>query len=140
MHMTLFSTESWITEIANWNVFARRDCLARLGTVCFRIQESAGDSSNNINFDRSGSVAIVVDDLSAAYAFDTAPSNWIAYISGEFTASQGVLNGRLNFSDGLIGPLPDSIAFNIFAGACEAFLPQRCPLTQWSRVMEEAVH
>src|SRR4051794_9474485 len=101
----------WGALIQNWNLYPGRHVLAGLGRVQFVV---LGEPSLSvwICWDESGNAQECAGGSANDPCFSATAENWRAFMARRFTATAGVIQGRLRFEGTVRKVLPYSQAFN----------------------------
>lgn len=111
----------WRLVLNNWNSHASRSSLGGVGVVVF---ETEGEEYNpvTIHFAEDGT-AKLVDPLTPLIGrFRANEENWRSFIFGQFSASEGVIRGRIQFAGSYLHVLRYANAFDMFAQSARKFL------------------
>jgi putative sterol carrier protein len=112
----MFDRYWWQGVVEAWNRGPHTGRLARLGKVAFEVLDEKSNPLQVLRFDQEGIACLdVCSPEEELPTFSSVGSTWIGFLQGEFTATQGVLSGRLRYKGALIQVLPFSTAFNDLA-------------------------
>lgn len=79
----------------------------------------------SLEWDTEGRVRRLPDVDKTAPRFTATKNDWLAFIRGEFTATMGLLRGRISFEGQLRDILGYSDAFNNLAIVARRLLPEQ---------------
>lgn len=118
----LFLSEAWWQLILdNWNTHASRSTLGGLGVVAFET-EGGGFNAVTVRFAEEGTAELVDPSTPLIGRFRATEANWRSFIFGRFSATEGVVRGRIQFAGSYFHVLRYANAFDTFAQAASRFL------------------
>lgn len=106
----------WDKLIEEWNRSSFKNKLAGFGPICFQVLDS-DFAPVWIEWDTVGRAEHIDVQTKDSPCLSASEANWMAFINGEFTATTGVLQGRITYRGELSQILPYSLAFNHLAKA-----------------------
>jgi putative sterol carrier protein len=118
---TPFTSPWWDKVVDAWNASPHLQELSGLGVVSFFVQD-ADSEPVYIYWDNSGRAKRCNNAEKGCPSFKATTTHWLAFINAEFTATAGVLAGKLEFEGDLQRILPYSLAFNLFAQEARTIL------------------
>ncbi len=104
----------WDKVVEAWNNSHQRGALAGLGLLCFEVLDGDYESAC-IEWDSVGYARRLLPWSTPCSTLSATVSNWWDFVSGRFSATMGVLQGRLQFRGEMTQILPYSAAFNRLA-------------------------
>lgn len=113
--MTDAFTSAWWDKVVDaWNASPHVGTLAGLGLISFLVRDPKFEPVY-IYWDNSGHAQRCQITDEECPSFSATTTNWLAFINAKFTATEGVLRGKLEYEGDLQCILPYSLAFNLFA-------------------------
>ena len=109
--MELFSKDWAEGFVHEWNASSVASKLRGLGSVTFRVTD-AGESLVTLHWSERGQAKLLDEVDCTAPMLSASMADWLAFVRGEFSATAGVMDGRMRFEGQLTAILPYTLAFN----------------------------
>lgn len=110
-----FDEPWWRSVVAAWNDSESRGSLAGAGTIGFEVLDRP--STVWIRFGSSGQASLVPEPRSRSHVsvLSATEREWRAFVAGKFSATMGVLSGRIRHRGSVTKLMPYGLAFNNLA-------------------------
>ena len=108
----IFGTEWWQVFAECWNNATFRQELSGFGPATFIVSGEDGTITATTLIWDSGGVVQLLGQMHSDLIFSATEKNWISFLQGSFTATDGLLDGHLKFVGQLGKIIPYSVAFN----------------------------